>query len=431
MAGVEPEEYCIIGAGPAGLATARAFAEAGIPFEVLERHSDVGGIWDLENAGTPIYESAHFISSRTQSAFDDFPMPGSYPDYPSRAQILEYIRAFADHFSLRGHVRFRTPVVRVARHGSEWGVTAAGGSSRLYRGVVVASGHNWDPVCPSYPGCFEGELYHAQQYRTASAFDGKRVLIVGGGNTACDVACDAATRASRTYLSVRRGYHYLPKHVFGQPTDAFFRSGPHLRPWLAQPLLTLLLRMLVGDVRRCGLPKPDHKVLETHPIMNTQVLHHMAHGDIVPKPDVAELRSGSVQFTDGSEEAVDTVVFATGYHPTIPYLDRDTVPLAPGVSGLHLNIFAREFPELYVIGLFETDGAAYPVVSRQAKLLARLITGRRRATGPATQFDRAIREQSPDLSGGVRYVDSPRHAFYVQFDEYVHRLDRLIAQLAD
>ena len=242
--------YCVIGAGPAGLATARAFADAGLAVEVLERHGDVGGIWDLENPGTPMYETAHFISSRTQSAFDGFPMPDDYPDYPSRAAVLSYIRAFADRFDLRRNVRLNTTVEHVAPNADGWRVTLAGGEARRYRGVVVASGHNWDPVIPTYPGCFDGPLYHAQRYRSPAAFDGRRVLIVGGGNSACDIACDAATRATHTVISLRRGYHFLPKHLFGQPTDAFFRSGPHLPAWLAQPLLTVLLRMLVGGTCR-------------------------------------------------------------------------------------------------------------------------------------------------------------------------------------
>ncbi|HXY30813.1 MAG TPA: NAD(P)-binding domain-containing protein [Gemmatimonadaceae bacterium] len=424
------ESYCVIGAGPSGLATARAFAAHRIPFQVLERHHDVGGIWSTGRADSPVYDSAHFISSRTQSAFDDFAMPDDYPDYPRAQQIADYIGSFADRFDLRRHVQFGTTVDRVSRVDDGWAVRLAGGETRRYRGVVIATGHNADPVVPCYTGCFEGESFHSSRYRSPSVFDGKRVLIVGGGNSACDIACDAVGHASRTYLSMRRGYHYLPKHVFGQPTDAFFRSGPHLPAWLAQPLLTVLLRLLVGDLRRYGLPKPDHKVLETHPIMNTQLLHHLSHGDITPKPDVVELRAHSVVFADGSEADVDLIIYATGYRTTIPVFDQATVPLTEGVSGLYLNIISRDLPELYVVGLFETDGAAYPVVSKQAELVARLIAGRAKGSAAAAKFDVAVRGPAPDMTGGVKYKDSPRHRIYVQFDEYVHRLDKEIARLA-
>ena len=422
------DRYCIIGAGPSGLATARAFDAAGIPFDILERHADVGGIWDMTNPGTPMYDSAHFISSRTQSAFEGFPMPADYPDYPGWRQIRDYIRAFADAYGLRERVETNTAVAHVCPDGDAWRVELAGGESRRYRGVVCAVGHNWDPVMPSVPGRFDGAAYHSQRYRSPAEFAGKRVLVVGGGNSGCDIACDAAASAERAFISLRRGYHFLPKHLFGQPTDAFFRSGPHLPAWLAQPLLTGLLRLLVGDLRRYGLPKPDHKVLETHPIVNAQLLHHLAHGDIAAKPDVAELRGDCVRFADGSEEAVDVIVWATGYRASIPCLDPDLLSLEQGAAPLFLNVFP-ERQNLFVAGLFESDGAAYPVVSRQAALIAAVLRARADSPERAARFERLRSGPRPNLTGGVRYLATPRHSIYVQYDEYVHYLDRLLRSL--
>lgn len=422
------DRYCIIGAGPSGLATARAFAQAGIPFDILERHRDVGGIWDMSNERTPMYESAHFISSRTQSAFDDFPMPESYPDYPGWRQIRDYIRAFAERFGLREIVEFGVDVERVTPAGSEWEVALGSGETRRYRGVVCAVGHNWDPVIPSYTGRFAGREYHSFDYRSLSELAGKRVLIVGGGNSGCDIACDAAAVASKAFISLRRGYYFLPKHIFGQATDAFFRSGPHLPAWLAQPLLAGLLRLLVGDLRRYGLPKPDHKVLESHPIVNSQLLHYLAHGDITARPDVAELRGGSVRFTDGSEEEIDVIIYATGYRATIPALDESLIPGGVGVGPFFLNVF-HERPNLFAVGLFETDGAAYPIVSKQAALIASLIRAEDDAPAVVEWFRRLRAAPPPDLRGGIRYLASPRHAIYVQYDEYVHFLEKTLRRI--
>ena len=422
----DTDRYCIVGAGPSGLGTARAFAQAGIPFDVLERHGDVGGIWDIGNARTPMYETAHFISSRTQSEFSDFPMPETYPDYPNWKQILDYLRGFTEHHGLRQYIQFGADVRRIAPAGEQWEVTLATGERRRYRGVVLAVGHNWDPLMPDYPGHFDGECYHSFSYRSPIAFRGKRVLIVGGGNSGCDIACDAATHAERAMISLRRGYYFLPKHIFGQPLDVFFRQGPHIPLWLGQPLLAVLLRVLVGDLTRYGLPKPDHKVLASHPIMNTQLLHHLAHGDIAAKPDVRELRGRRVLFTDGSEEEVDLIVYATGYRATIPCLDNDGASVLER-GRLFLNIFPVDHPNLFVIGQFETDGGAYPVVSRQAELVARAI-----ALGPEERkrwLDRARAARQPDLSAGVRYLSTPRHSFYVQFDAYNHYLDKLLKTL--
>ena len=426
------DRYCIVGAGPSGLATARAFSEAGIPFDILERNRDVGGIWDMANERTPMYESAHFISSRTQSAFDDFPMPDNYPDYPGWRQIRDYIRSFAERYGLEDPVEFGVDVERVEPAGDAtdaWDVTLGSGETRRYRGVVCATGHNWDPVIPSYPGEFDGESYHSFEYRSLSEFVGKRVLVVGGGNSGCDIACDAAAAASKAYISMRRGYHFLPKHIFGQATDAFFRSGPHLPAWLAQPLLAGLLRVLVGDLRRYGLPKPDHKVLESHPIVNSQLLHYLAHGDIAARPDVAELCGHKVRFVDGSEEEVDLIVYATGYRSSIPVLPRSLLPAGAGAAPFFLNIF-HERPNLYAVGLFETDGAAYPIVSKQAALIAALIRAENESPAAVEWFRRLRSRPQPDLHGGIHYLKSQRHATYVQYDEYVHFLEKTLKKIA-
>ena len=423
------DRYCIIGAGPSGLAAAHAFQRAGIAFDVFERHHDVGGIWDMDNPGTPMYDSAHFISSRTQSAFDEFPMPADYPDYPSRARILDYLRAYADHDGTRGRIAFDTAVAHAAPLDGGWDVQLASGEHRRYRGVVCAVGNNWTPVVASYPGRFDGEMYHSSRYKFAASLAGKRVLVVGGGNSGCDIACDAAVSARETLISFRRGYHFLPKHLFGVPTDAFFRSGPHLPAWLAQPLLTLLLRILVGDLRRYHLPAPDHKVLESHPIVNSQLLHYLSHGDVRAVPDVRALDGRRVTFVDGTSAEVDVIIFATGFQAAIPCLDADVFSAERGASQLYLNVFPDR-AGLYVIGLFETDGSLFPVVSKQAALVASVITARRSGSERAAWFERQRTGPRPDLSGGIRYLASQRHAFYVQYDEYVHRLEQMLKRMA-
>jgi cation diffusion facilitator CzcD-associated flavoprotein CzcO len=422
--------WLIVGAGPSGLAAARALRAAGVPFDVVERHHDVGGIWDLESANTPMYESAHFISSKTLSAFDGFPMPAEYPDYPARALVLEYIRAFADAHDLRSHIELGVPVKHAAPVGDGgWDVELDNGDRRRYRGVIAAVGHNWDPIIPEYPGTFSGDVYHSVRSRSPSEFDHKRVMIVGGGNSACDIACDAATRAAKTVISMRRGYHFLPKHVFGKPTDAFFRSGPHLSPKIAQPLLTGLLKLLVGDLRRFGLPAPDHRVLESHPIMNTQILHFLAHGDVRARPDIVRLDGHRVHFRDGGTEEVDLIVWATGYRPTIPFLEK-ALPARDGAGPELFGALFPRVPNLYVLGHFESDGGAYPLVSKQAELVALLAQAD--ATAPAVTKQWVVRltsERRPDLSGGVRYVQSVRHSNYAQFETYESYLSRLIRRV--
>jgi cation diffusion facilitator CzcD-associated flavoprotein CzcO len=179
--------------------------------------------------------------------------------------------------------------------------------------VIVANGHNWDPRWPEYPGRFDGQVIHSAEYKSADILSGKRVLVVGAGNTGCDIAVESALHADATFHSTRRGYHFIPKFLFGRPSDVvhekLLRLGmPHaLRRWIVRSIL----RLTVGDLKRYGLPEPDHELFASHPIVNSQIPYYVAHGRIAPKPNVAELRADRVRFVDGSEEAIDLVIYAT------------------------------------------------------------------------------------------------------------------------
>lgn len=410
MSGVKGR-YCIIGAGPSGLAQARAFRAQGIEFDVYERHTDVGGLWDLENPGSAMYESAHFISSRTLSGFLGFPMPESYPDYPRREQVLEYLRSFADAYALRPHIRFGTAVERVVPHANGATVRLAGRDVE-YAGVVCATGVNWSPNLPEYAGEFAGTLRHSVSYRRPEEFAGKRVLIIGLGNSGADIACDAARYAAQAYVSVRRGYHFIPKHIFGKPADVFAHDGPKLPKWLELAVFTWLQRIVVGDTTALGMPKPDHRVLESHPLMNDQLLHHLRHGDVTLKPDIESFAGKTVRFKDGSEVEVDEVLAATGYRMTLPYLDASELEHEGKRVSHVLSVFSRKHPTLFTLGFVELNGALYPHVDRLAALVAEYARAREQDPPAAERFRTLVQAFQQDLSGGVRYVRSDRHDFY-------------------
>jgi hypothetical protein len=425
------DRYCVVGAGPAGLVMARALLHASIPFDVFERHSDVGGIWDPANAGSPVYDSAHFISSKWTSSFYGFPMPDEYPDYPGHRQLLAYIRAFAREFGLYDHITFDTEVEWARPDGEEWIVKLGDGEERRYRGLICANGTTWHASLPAYPGMgrFAGELRHAVTFRSPDEFRGKRVLIVGGGNSGVDIACDAATHAEAAFLSVRRGYRYVPKHIFGVPTDVFINEGAELPPGVVVPEdPSELLDAIVGDLTRFGLPAPDHPALSSHPIMNTQVLHHLAHGDLTAKGDVASFTERGVTFADGSEEELDLVLLATGYDWRIPYVDAALFEWKQNHPQLYLNVFHRSIDNLYVTGMIEFADAAY----RRFDEMAQLIVGDIKATlgGEGKHRLRELKaSHRPDLRGEMSYIDSARHANYVEVHTYMHVLDELRREL--
>lgn len=420
--------YCLIGAGPAGLIMARTLIAEGVPFDWFERQPDVGGIWTMDEPGSPMYASAHFISSKYTSGFVGYPMPSEYPDYPSWEQIRDYIRAFARDFGLYDHVTLGVGVERAeSLAGDRWMVTLSTGEQREYDGLIACPGVTWHPNVPELVGAesFNGHIRHSNTYRTPEEFVGKRVLIVGAGNSGVDIACDAARSASQAYLSVRRGYRFVPKHIFGLPTDAvLYGVIPPPKGVSLSGDPTRMIDAFVGDVTRLGLPAPDHALLESHPIMNTQVIHYLQHGDLTITPDVARLDGSRVAFVDGTSVEVDLILLATGYEYLLPFLDTNLLTWNRGRPDLYLNIFSREQDSLYVLGFVEFAGAAYTRFDEMAQMIAMDI--RARETGRFRDDLRALKaSDTPDLSGGMRYVDSDRHTAYVQVDTYVDYLARL------
>lgn len=419
----------IVGAGPSGLSLVRAMRNHGIACVAYERHSDVGGIWDSENEGSPIYKSAHFISSKTQSHYIDFEMPDDYPDYPSNRQILAYMRSFADAYDLRRDVRFNTGVTTTQRVAAGWDVTLSNGETVKHSALICANGTNWHGVMPQYLGAFSGEMRHSSTFRSAEEFTGHRVLVIGAGNSGCDIACDAARSADKAFISLRRGYHFIPKQLFGIPADKFAAEGPKMPMWLEQPIFGFLLNLLNGDLTRLGLQKPDHKIFETHPILNTQLLHHLAHGDIGARRDVARFDGKTVHFTDGAHEEIDLIIAATGYRWDIPYLAREAITWRDNRPDMFLNLFSRTDPALYTFGFMETNGGAYKMFDEMADFVALAIKSRAQGDAASQAFNIMASSEQPDLSGGIKFAASPRHATYVDSAAYRAHLSKLRTKL--
>ena len=291
---------CIIGAGSSGITAAQVMHARGIPFDCFEIGSEVGGNWryDNDNRMSSAYRSLHINTSRQLMEYRAYPMPDDLPDYPSHWQIAAYFDAFVDHFGLRDKITFRTEVVKVVpvpvAEGGGYDVTLrsrdqAGTPSepevRRYENVVVANGHHWDPRWPepSFPGAetFPGDQLHAHYYKTPELFAGKRVLVLGIGNSACDIAVESSRTADETFLAMRRGAHIVPKFVFGVPTDHLTDSALARGPLKVQQLaMAALLRVAQGRVTDYGLPKPDHAVLHAHPTVSDDLLTRLGHGDI-------------------------------------------------------------------------------------------------------------------------------------------------------
>ncbi|WP_234026647.1 flavin-containing monooxygenase [Melaminivora suipulveris] len=433
------EMIALIGAGPSGLAGARNLQKRGIAFQGFEAHTDVGGLWDIDNPRSTVYESAHLISSKRTTEFAEFPMRDAVADYPSHRELRRYFADFADHFDLRRHYRFGVRVLRVEPVDANdadtlWRVTTqrlADGleDSAEYQGVVIANGILAEPNVPRLPGHFDGELLHTSQYKRASQFQGRRVLIVGAGNSGCDVAVDAVHHARSVDLSVRRGYYFVPKYIFGKPADTLGGKRP-LPRWLKQRVDSLVLKWFTGDPTRFGFPRPDYKMYESHPVVNSLVLHHLGHGDIQVKADIERLDGHRVHFKDGTQQDYDMVLLATGYRLHYPFIDAQLLNWQGMAPRLYLNIFAPRYRRLAVLGMVEASGLGWQGRYEQAELVARYLDGLRRDTPAARQLQSAIAGPAPDLSGGYRYLQLERMAFYVHKDTYRAAVRSASARLA-
>jgi hypothetical protein len=400
----------------------------GTKVDVVERHFDVGGLWDAANKGTPLYASCHFISPKSSSAYPGYPMPEEFPDYPSHHHILNYIRGFARDFGITPHIQFNTEVVHATPAGDAcWNVTLSNGEVRRYGGLVCCPGSNWHPRMPELEGEFAGEIIHSRDYNDTSQFAGKRVLIIGLGNSGADIACDAAATAAATFVSVRRGYHFVPKHLFGVPLLDFLHGvGHELVPPAMQGMdLGEMVSVITGDPSRFGFPKPDHALLETHPLLNTQLLHYLSHGDARVKGPVARLDGKQVRFADGSSEEIDLIVCATGYDYKIPFIDEAVFKWKNGRPQLYLTAFHDQHPTLFTLGLLEAGGVPYQQMDDIANFIAQYMNDRGADPARAALWDERVRTEKLNLKEGVNYVESARTTNYVNVDTLIREVARL------
>ncbi len=431
------QQIAVIGAGPSGLAGARCLQKHGIAFQGFEAHGDVGGLWNIGNPRSTVYESAHLISSKRMTEFLEFPMPDHAADYPSHRELLDYFRAFAAHFGLTQHYRFHTRVLKAEPVSDTpdtlWRLTTQTGDAApevaLFKGLVIANGTLAEPNCPRFEGTFSGEIWHTAQYKSATQLTGKRVLIVGAGNSGCDIAVDAVHHAKSIDISVRRGYYFVPKYVFGKPADSV-GGKITLPPWLKQRIDSTILKWFTGDPVRFGFPKPTYKMYESHPVVNSLILYHIGHGDVGVRADVARLDGHTVHFKDGRQGEYDLILTATGYKLHYPFIDHALLNWQGMAPRLYLNIFAPRFDRLAVLGMVEASGLGWQGRYEQAELVARHFKALDAGAPQAAAFTAAKLGPPPDLTGGYQYLQLERMAYYVHKDTY-RKAVRAAAQAFD
>lgn len=382
----------VIGAGSSGLAVMKALREHRIAFECFERGSDVGGLWryDNDNGLSAAYASLRANASRRRMQYPSFPMPEWCGDFLHHSEMAAYLETYAEAFGLRARIRFGATVERLEPAADErWSVTLDDGSRRSYGAVVVATGVCWSPRFPAHRGSFDGEISHSHDYRVPAPFAGRRVLVVGSGNSAGEIAVEVSSVAQRTFMSVRGGAHVLPRWLGDRPFDAGDVEPFNRLPWwLLNRLYRRRVTKEIGPVP-ASWPLPGRRLLEGIPIVSSELVPAVRRGDVVVKPAIERLSGHRVRFVDGSEEPVDSIVYATGYRISLPFLSSSLL----AASGRQLPLYRRLVPlgldGLFFAGFVDAPGGLLPLVEAQGEWIAAVLTGRLRLPR-AEQMRRAI-----------------------------------------
>jgi cation diffusion facilitator CzcD-associated flavoprotein CzcO len=391
----------------------------------------IGGNWVFKNKNgrSAWYQSLHIDTSKYRMQFDDLPIPGDYPDYPHHSQVLAYFNAYVDRFDLKRRITFNTEVTKAERLADgKWRVTLSTGEARLYDALIVANGHHWDQHIPNFPGHFDGPSFHSHRY--LDPFEpvdmrGKRVLVVGMGNSAMDIASELSQRpiASKLFVAARRGVWIFPKYINGQVPDKGVMPA-----WMPRFLMRALIKRMivkaVGRMKDYGLPEPAHHPADAHPSVSGEFLTRVGCGDISVKPNIAELQGTRVKFTDGTVEDIDAIIYATGYNITFPFLDRSVIEVVDNHVALFKRICKPGIPNLFFMGLAQPLPTLVNFAEQQARWVSAVLAGECALPSPAEMEETIRRDEARDIG---KYYKSRRHTQQVNFDVYCAELKREIA----
>ena len=430
---MDNQTVCIIGAGCSGFTTAKRLKDFGIAYDQFEASDNIGGNWYFKNPNgmSACYQSLHIDTSKYRLAFDDYPVPDDWPDFPHHSQLFDYFNDYVDHFGLRDAIQFNTRVEEARRDDNEiWHVTLSTGETRQYSALVVANGHHWDAKVPTeYGDHFDGLQMHSHSYN--SPFEphdlrGKNIIVVGVGNSAMDIASEVSQRpiANKCFVSARRGVWVLPKYLNGEPADKAVMPAwmpGKIGSWLGQKTI----ERAIGKMENYGLPKPDHKVLTAHPSVSGEFLTRLGCGDITVKPGLKELDGDGVLFADGTREEIDTIIWATGYRIRFPFLKQNALAVENNKFPLYHRMIKPGWRNLFFVGLAQPLPTLVNLAEQQSKFIAAVLSGRLELPDDATMEAQIIKDEQKYLG---HYYDSERHTIQIDFNQYVHDLKKQLGK---
>lgn len=393
-------KHLIIGAGFVGLGMAQALKAADIPYDQVDASDAIAGNWHHG-----VYATAHIISSRKVTQFTHFPMPESYPDFPSAQQLRDYLHQFATHFDLLPHIELNQTVtyVRPVKN-NLWKVTFETGEQRLYKGVLLCNGHHWKKRFPTFNGTFNGEIIHSKDYKHPDQLRNKKVLVIGGGNSACDIAAEAARVGAKSVLSLRESVWFLPKSFAGMPTTDWMQWW--MSEWVQRLLAHGIIRLTFGTHDQYGLPKPHHRLFSKHPTVNNEVPYYLKHGRITPRPAVRQLDGWEVEFVDGQRENFDLIVCATGFELAYPFLPVALQRVKGATVQCYGSSFLSDYKGLYYIGWGQARGGVGSLMAAYGPIFTRFLKLQDDINIPIGLVLKAMGQQLP-----TTHISDPQNIF--------------------
>ncbi|KAG5275506.1 hypothetical protein AALO_G00121090 [Alosa alosa] len=431
----------VIGAGPSGLACIKSCLDEGLEPTCFESSDDMGGLWKFKEVSEPnrasIYRSLTINISKEMMCYSDFPIPADYPNYMHHSKILKYFRLYAEHFKLLQRIRFQTSVKSVRQSpdfslSGQWELVTEnrdGEEERhVFDAVMVCSGHYTYPHIPlhDFPGIesFEGKYFHSWDYKGPEDLAGKRIVVIGIGNSGGDIAVESSRVAEEVYISTRRGA-WVIRQVSdnGLPVDMkyntrfvhiLFQIMPmRFLNWFGEKKLNFMY-----DHTMYAL-KPKHRLFSQIPVINDDLPLRILAGSVVVKPNVREVRGSTLVFEDDTEvEKVDVIVFATGYSYDFPFLPASIKKKSGHRIGLYKHVFppSLEHPTLAVVGFIHALGAIMAQAEMQSRWVTRVFKGLKKLPSPEVMI-KAVENDTKDID--KNYICSKQSPLQVDFVSYM------------
>uniref|UniRef100_T1JD35 Flavin-containing monooxygenase n=1 Tax=Strigamia maritima TaxID=126957 RepID=T1JD35_STRMM len=446
------KKICVIGAGVSGLVAVKSCLEEGLNVVCYDMCDSVGGLWNykdecIEGIGS-VMKSTVLNTSKEMTSYSDFPPPKHYPNYMHHSLFCRYLENYAINFRLFPHIRLNTEVIRVQKTEDypttgQWKITLKEKTNEMkevvFDGVMICSGHYSHPNMPKFPGLdiFRGEKLHAHQYRQENEYRGKRVLVVGFGNSSCDIAVELSKVAKEVYLSTRRGVWLLSRMaVGGLPTDIKYKSRflNYITHYVA-PQITNFIAEFKANMRFnhsvFGI-KPKHRFFSQHPTINDEIPIRILTGSLTIKDDVHKFTETGVIFSDDCESVcnIDSVIFATGYRIRFQFLEENIIEQTNNQVNLYKYVFPPQLPHptLAVIGLVQALGALPALTEIQSRWVSRVFKGTCHLPAKSTMIDDIERKR---WEINQQYFASDSHTVQVDYIWYLDELSRLIAAKPD